>query len=243
MLYPELQSLDDFEFIKNLGSGYSSSVDLYRHIQTDRIVAIKKLSIKNLTQSECRKTYDTEITILTKLQGCSNVVQLIGYGFYTTIENSIRRTRTINNYFLILEYIDVQPLDKNSERITKQFYYKLLQTLQKIHELGIVHRDLNLNNVLVQNNEPILIDFAFGLVTNGKQKVAEFYGTKPYVAPEIIDGQSYLPYPTEVYSLGVILLELINNNESKEIALQMMQQNPYKRPNLEDVIAHPWFQL
>ncbi|CAD8061771.1 unnamed protein product [Paramecium primaurelia] len=243
MLYPELQSLDDFEFIKNLGSGYTSNVDLYRHIQTDRIVAIKKLSIKNLTQSECRKTYDTEITILTKLQGCSNVVQLIGHGFYTTIDNNNRRTRTINNYFLILEYIDVQPLDKNSERITKQFYYKLLQTLQKIHELGIVHRDLNLNNVLVQNNEPILIDFAFGLVTNGKQKVAEFYGTKPYVAPEIIDGQSYLPYPTEVYSLGVILLELINNNESKEIALQMMQQNPYKRPNLEDVIAHPWFQL
>ncbi|CAD8150143.1 unnamed protein product [Paramecium octaurelia] len=242
MLYPELSSLDDFEFIKNLGSGYSSTVDLYRHIQSDRIVAMKKLSTKNLTQSECRKTYDTEITILTKLRGCSNVVQLIGFGFYTTTEISTRRTRTLNNYFLILEYIDAQPLDKSSERITKQFYYKLLLTLQRIHELGVVHRDLNLNNVLVQNNEPILIDFAFGAVTNGKQKFTEFYGTKPYVAPEIVDGQSYLPYPTEVYSLGVILLELINNEDSKEIAAQMMQQNPYKRPNLEDVIAHPWFQ-
>lgn len=53
------------------------------------------------------------------MKGCSNVVQLIGFGFYTSIENNARRTRTLNNYFLILEYIDVQPLDKNSERITK----------------------------------------------------------------------------------------------------------------------------
>lgn len=82
------------------------SVDLYNHPKTNRKVAIKKLSVKNLTQSECRKTYENEISILTKLKGCPNVVELLGYGFYTTIDNSTRRTRNLNNYFIIMEHIE-----------------------------------------------------------------------------------------------------------------------------------------
>lgn len=47
--------------------------------------------------------------------------------------------------------------------------------------------------------------------------MTDYFGTKPYVAPEIEDGQSYYPYPSEIYSLGIILKELINVPEAAEV--------------------------
>lgn len=81
--------------------------------------------------------------------------------------------------------------------------------LIKVHKKGIVHRDLNLNNVLIRNGEPVLIDFTFGCMDDGRHKMNEFYGTAPFIAPEIVDGAPHYTRPAEVYSLGIILSLII----------------------------------
>lgn len=107
--------------------------------------------------------------------------------------------------------------------------------------MGVVHKDLTPANIMIKEDQVVLLDFTFGCCTDGTMKMSEYFGTKPFVAPEIIDGAPYYPYPTEVYSLGVILAHLSGDNEIEEktqtLINAMTETNSYKRPTLEECIG------
>ena len=78
MLYQNLETLDDFEFIKQIGSGYSAryiyipkiiSVGLYKVKKTEELVAIKLYQFKNCTVTAAREAYENELDMLLKLRG------------------------------------------------------------------------------------------------------------------------------------------------------------------------------
>lgn len=104
-----------------------------------------------------------------------------------------------------------------------------------------MHRDLNLNNVLIRKGKPVLIDFTFACLSDGRHKFSDFYGTPPFAAPELIEGAPYYPHPAEVYSLGIILSQLDDSEESKELIQCMTHNNPYKRATIQQILAHPYF--
>lgn len=91
-----------------------------------------------------------------------------------------------------------------------------------MHELGVVHRDLTLGNMMLDDNLDIkIIDFAFSCLyhaTGRLQKLTDFVGTAPYIAPEIIEGAPYVPYPAEVFALGVCLHLMIYGKNPFEVA-------------------------
>jgi serine/threonine protein kinase len=126
-------------------------------------------------------------------------------------------------HYISMAYIEGHPLSAfiqsgkpQPERQVLIVVRKLAQALADAHEHGIVHRDLKPANIMVdKRNEPIIMDF--GLAQQVKRDTnirltqsGTLIGTPAYMSPEQVDGEpDKIGPPTDQYSLGVILYELL----------------------------------
>ncbi|MGZ4973225.1 MAG: protein kinase domain-containing protein, partial [Limisphaerales bacterium] len=119
----------------------------------------------------------------------------------------------------ITEYCDQQKL---STRQRLDLFILVCQAIQHAHQKGIIHRDIKPSNVLVTELDgkavPKIIDFGIAKATSGQRLSDEtlftafeqFLGTPAYMSPEQADlGGVDIDTRTDVYSLGVLLYELI----------------------------------
>lgn len=125
--------------------------------------------------------------------------------------------QTPREYYLIMEYIGSSNLfdytcSKENyiipEEDAKPIFKKVVLAVQECHRVGICHRDIKMENVLVNKRSEVkLIDFGFsqenGLLEN-------FCGTPSYMAPEIVAKRSYEGAPADVWALGVMLYRMLS---------------------------------
>jgi len=82
-----------------------------------------------------------------------------------------------------------------------------------MHNLGLVHRDLKLENILINDiggmNEIKLIDFGFATNCTAGSKLSMFCGTPCYMDPDLVKKKKYSGQGVDVWALGVILFLLI----------------------------------
>jgi hypothetical protein len=129
--------------------------------------------------------------------------------------------------------------------------YKLATALQAAHGAGIVHRDLNPANILINaEGEPIVVDFGLALRldagTTRLTQTGQMLGTPGYTAPEQLSGVPEAQGPScDVFSLGVILYELLTGQMPfgrtlQEVLLRIMTQDPAPpstlRPGINPVL-------
>ena len=126
--------------------------------------------------------------------------------------------------------------------------------LDHIHARGVVHRDLKPENIIIGADEGIkLIDFGIAGKANARRltygKFSQSFGTPDYVAPEQVRGKRG-DDRTDIYSLGVILYEMLTgampfegetplivlNSRLKHDAIPPRRHNPDLSPELEQVI-------
>jgi serine/threonine protein kinase len=95
---------------------------------------------------------------------------------------------------------------------------QIARAMQYAHEQSIIHRDLKPSNIiLTTDGEPIVMDFGLARILrdydSGEEKLTKdgaVIGTPKYMAPEQLNGeQQNISAATDVYSLGVILFELL----------------------------------
>lgn len=80
--------------------------------------------------------------------------------------------------------------------------------MEYLHSKNVAHRDLKLENILVENDGKVkLIDFGFSVCSDKKLRI--FCGTPSYMAPEIILRKDYFGPPTDIWSLGVLLYAML----------------------------------
>lgn len=85
--------------------------------------------------------------------------------------------------------------------------------MKYIHSQNIVHRDLKLENILIDDRNNLkLIDFGFSVHIGPDQKLKIFCGTPSYMAPEIVQKKEYSGYATDIWSMGIILFVLLNGH-------------------------------
>lgn len=118
--------------------------------------------------------------------------------------------------YLVMEYVDGEPLDRAccdrpldlSQRL--QLFVRICRTVQAAHARLVVHCDLKPSNILVRaDTEPVLLDFGIArwLDSAAESRADRFY-TPVYASPELIAGEP-VGVTTDVYSLGVILVEML----------------------------------
>lgn len=91
----------------------------------------------------------------------------------------------------------------------KKFMLKTCQSLQKIHNLNIVHLDIKPENILITpTEEPIFIDFEFACFAEDYENSDA--GTLAFQAPELSSPVD--PYKLDVYSLGCTFYEILTGN-------------------------------
>ena len=120
--------------------------------------------------------------------------------------------------FFTLEYIAGQSIHKYFQGYSKEFLAAILQIIEalgSIHEKGFVHSDLKPEHILylAEQRKAVLIDFGFAAEVNQKIELA---GTIDYMAPEVLKGIG-LDSRTDLYSLGVILYEILGGKKPHAI--------------------------
>jgi serine/threonine protein kinase len=175
---------DFYDFKNDLGKGQFGLVKLATHKQNGQKVAIKTVNKKDMKQIEIYQQR-REIEVL-KMSQHPNIVGLIDL-----FENS-------EFYYIVLEYMQggdlfdyIQARNfKLTEQRVKELAFQIGLAIKYLHNYGIVHRDLKLENVMMSDNTeesiPKLVDFGLAKMIGPNEKALEPFGTLGYVAPEVL---------------------------------------------------------
>lgn len=167
-------------------------------------VALKLLKSARLGPS-ARAQLEREQRVLARLQH-PNIAQLLDVGM--TEEG---------HPFFVMEYVDGQDLDAYAEALdltwTVRLFISVCAAVMAAHRALVIHRDLKPSNILVtEKGQPKLLDFgiAKSLAEAGPNPyTAARLHTPAYASPEQLRGDPLDP-TTDVYSLGVILYQLLS---------------------------------
>ena len=107
---------------------------------------------------------------------------------------------------VLSQYYKSQALKRLSELEASGIFRQVVDAIGYLHRLGIYHRDIKTENVLIDKQRRIrLIDFGFSVKSSPSTKLTLFCGTPNYMSPEIILKREYLGAPSDTWALGVLL--------------------------------------
>lgn len=115
--------------------------------------------------------------------------------------------------YMILEYADngdvLRYIQRNGaikDVIARSWTRQIAEAVRYLHEQNITHRDLKLENLLLDNSNTIKIcDFGFVKEDCNRDLSRTYCGSKSYAAPEILKGEPYDPRKADIWAIGVIL--------------------------------------
>lgn len=125
------------------------------------------------------------------------------------------------------------------------YFKELLNIVQRLNKENIIHKDLKPSNIIIDNREEIrVIDFNISRVYSpSKSKDTTAIGTEPYLAPEQY-GFGQTTYKTDIYALGIILREIIDNSREKSndylehLSSKMSAFDPKDRLEYHDIFSN-----
>jgi len=219
--------IEGYKIVQQLPQGGQAVVYKAVHIATNTNVAIKVLLPTLLASARARYYFEREAELIATLDHPSIV--------------SIRDSGIIHGqYYFVMQYVEGLPLGEYV-RSKELFFRQRVELFRKIcaavtyaHQQGIIHRDLKFANILVdKRGEPHILDFglakAVGITEkSGKEAMAtmtgQWAGSLSTMSPEQAAGtQARLDTRTDVYSLGVVLYELLTGDFPYDVTTSMLQ--------------------
>ncbi|CAN6971510.1 unnamed protein product [Brassica rapa subsp. trilocularis] len=197
-------SADSFEKLEMIGQGTYSNVYRARDLQTNQIVALKKVRFANMDPESVR-FMAREIIILRRLNH-PNVMKLQG----------IIISKASGSMYLVFEYMDHDltglastPGIKFSQSQIKCYVKQLLLGLEHCHSCGVLHRDIKGSNLLLDRDNNLKIaDFGLSTFRQRKQPLTSRVVTLWYRPPELLLGSTDYGVTVDLWSTGCILAEL-----------------------------------
>ncbi|MFK7986348.1 MAG: serine/threonine-protein kinase [Sandaracinaceae bacterium] len=198
---------------KILGQGGMGVVFAATHEWTERPVAVKLLHPQYASDDEIRKRFLREARTAAKLQH-DNVVDVLDMGHED------------GAVYLVLEMLHGSPLDEFGRgsaplppEVVVAAMLPVLDALRAAHAAGVVHRDLKPDNIFIHRKGrtvvPKVVDFGIAKVVETEASLTStgaLIGTPQYMSPEQASGASDLGPQSDVWSIGVVLYELLSGS-------------------------------
>ena len=193
---------------RDLDKGATATVYLVECIKTGKIYAAK-------LYDKINDYNKTEIEILKRLSSSNNpyIIHLISWGEEYILIDGVAENNE-KKLFIIIDYLPNKDLfsyiksNEIDENMAKNFFYKILKAVEYCHSQGICHRDIKLENILLnEKNEPVLCDFGYGSLSIENLKF--YIGSEHYYPPEILRQKPYNGIKSDIFCLGVLLFILV----------------------------------
>lgn len=175
------------------------------------------------------------------------------------------------SYCMIQEYVADTDLVKFittsrcSSRLLLDIFIQITSIMKQLHELGIVHNDIKLDNIMInKSHEIFLIDFGYSCSIHQEDDIigcsSIYAGTLYYISPEKVAGNDYDKIKAEIYSLGITfyacMTKLLPSQATEYTSLvhethvpllekgdpdlcdlihYMLSSNPSKRPSIQSI--------
>lgn len=205
--------LPEFEFISLIGVGGMSAVYLVRRVADGDALAIKVMSPPNEDHEDVARRFVEEAETMARLVH-PHIVPVYEFG-----------QTSGGHLFIVMEYVDGADLHRvihaggvnpgNAHGLIRQ----LCEAVQYAHDQGIAHRDIKPANILI-TKEGCLKVTDFGVAEDLIELAAgdDGYGTPDYTAPERTIVGAVVDHRSDVYSLGVVIHEMLTGETPRQAA-------------------------
>ena len=251
-----------YHFTRSIGVGGNGSVFLVRSDKYNQDFCIKR------TRQPKSAFNDTKNEATTLIRLCHpNIISMYEFFF----------DETHTYLYIVLEYCSGGSLKDLVEKEGPirppklySFCYQIMKALLHCHEQNVAHRDIKPANILLDNyGRPKLADFGLSKRLEKGEILNSFAGSRPFMAPEIINRQNIDPFLADIWSLGITFYTIafgklpwtVNNNEELDMAIKvgifsfpsyaeagfcnlirsMTAVNPTKREPLSKLLRSPIF--
>jgi hypothetical protein len=195
-----------YTIISKIAQGGMGAVYKAKHPTLKRFVLLKKLTLRGGPQFIERFRREARIMMDFKHD---HIVQVYDH------------FKEGSSYYIAEEYVDgvsLEQLIKRERYLSNEaaalIFYEVCKGLQHAHEKGVIHRDMKPGNILISNQGEVkLVDF--GIATSledseeGLTRDGMTLGTPSYIPPEQIDNAKSVDRRADIYSLGVVLYEML----------------------------------
>ncbi len=200
------ENVGPYRLVEKLGKGGMATVFKAYHPSLDRYVAIKALHPAFMEHPGFLERFEREAKVVAKLEH-PNIVPI-----YDFSEHEDRP-------YLVLKYVRGETLkarlekNKLTYKETRQIFRVISSALAYAHQEGVLHRDVKPSNVLLDKAGGVyLADFGLARIAETSQTTLSgqmMMGTPHYISPEQAKGLGNLDSGTDIYSLGVMMYELL----------------------------------
>jgi MAP/microtubule affinity-regulating kinase len=254
---------------RSLGEGAFAVVREGRCAQSGRPVAVKVIERSKLSEKQQARLSE-EISVLAALahKNITKIYEVMDDGLrvYIVMKRAKGRARCGIVYHDLLDYLNSGGAltEPEAARIIAQ----LIDAVDYAHKRGFVHRDIKLENILLNGDRSVLLaDWGFAGRWNPAQMLDEPLGSTRYCAPEIIMGEPYVGPEVDVWSIGVVLFALVSGRlpftgdgavlesnvvnarfvlppaaspELKHLLSKILVPNRMERLSVTGIKSHPW---
>lgn len=202
--------LADFEIVRYVGKGASGRVYLVKNKETKEQQALKVIDKSTVYESGDSYRHVLDERLILEM--------VCAHPFILGMRSAFQNTKRL---FLVTEFCAggdmFEYMNRRctpmTEEITRAIASELLLAIEHIHSLGVVYRDLKLENVLLDGDGHVrLADFGLSkrLCHDGGEmrRTSTFCGTREYVAPEMIAGTQY-DTSVDIWAFGILLYEML----------------------------------
>ena len=213
-------SIPGFTVVREIGRGGMGVIYEARQIDPPRLVALKVMRGRGVVDQNRLALFRQEVETLARLN-FPDIAAIFGAG----------RTED-GRHFFAMELVRGAPLGEHmrlrqlSLKQQLRLFRRVCEAVHYAHQKGVIHRDLKPSNIIVDaEGNPKVVDFGLARVIDvdkdGMAVIVEsgkIMGTLPYMSPEQVAGRvDDVDVRSDVYSLGVILYELLTDRLPYEI--------------------------